>query len=92
MNDSDKAGEKDSGDPWGLMADLDDVVGRGDAKTLAALIRAGADTEAVGELEDPKHLAQPRKKCKDCSSSSRQRFSGTKCYWGTSPYSYGREV
>src|SRR5215471_17949882 len=53
MTDSNETRKNAAGDTWASMADLDDAVERGDAQAVAALIRAGANTEAVAELEDP---------------------------------------
>src|SRR6516225_6415646 len=53
MTDSDKGREQTASDSWSRMAELDDAVERGDAQTVAALMRAGVDTEAVAEIEDP---------------------------------------
>lgn len=53
MSDHDETGLSPAADGWGLMADLADAVGRGDARGVAALLHAGADPEAVEELDDP---------------------------------------
>jgi ankyrin repeat protein len=43
-------------DNWTLFAQLNDAVERGNAEAVAALIRAGADPEAVEDLDDPTML------------------------------------
>ena len=40
-------------DPWSLAAELEEAVDRGDAGAVAALLQAGADPEAVEDLDDP---------------------------------------
>jgi ankyrin repeat protein len=53
MSDHDETGFRPAAHRWHLVDELIHAVERGDALAVAALLRAGADREAVTELEGP---------------------------------------